>query len=139
MISKDMRSKMMSAVRSQGTKIEVALSKSLWKLGYRYRKNDKSVFGKPDIKMKKLKIAIFVDGDFWHGKNWQERKNDHKSNREFWHKKIEKNISRDSIVNSKLAQEGWTVLRFWGSEVEKKLDECINKIVRVINEKHFKN
>lgn len=72
----------MQAVKSIGSKIELALSKELWKLGYRYRKNDKSVFGKPDLTFKKYKIAVFVDSEFWHGKDWELRKHDHKSNQD---------------------------------------------------------
>ena len=82
----------MQAVKSKGSKIETLLAKELWKRGHRYRKNNKSVYGKPDLTFKKHKIAIFVDSEFWHGKEWEVRKKDHKSNKDFWHKKIERNI-----------------------------------------------
>lgn len=126
--TKEQRRKNMQAVKSKGSKIEIALAKALWDIGYRYRKNDKGVFGRPDITLKKHKIAIFVDSEFWHGKNWKERKHDHKTNKKFWTKKIEGNIKRDKVVNKQLAKEGWIVVRFWGKDIEGKLDKCINKI-----------
>lgn len=122
----------MQAVKSHGSKIEIALSKELWKRGYRYRKNDKTVFGKPDLTFKKYKLAIFVDSEFWHGKDWEIRKFDHKSNQEFWHSKIERNIERDKEVNKYLTVNGWKVLRFWGKEIQNNLITCITKIEQEI-------
>ncbi len=107
----------MQAVKSKGSKIETALAKALWSRGYRYRKHNKTVFGRPDFTFKSKKIAIFVDSEFWHGKDWELRKNDHKSNKEFWLKKIERNIERDKEVNSQLASEGGNVIRFWGKDI----------------------
>lgn len=133
-LTKEQRRKNMQAVKSKGSKIETLLSKALWAKGYRYRKNDKSVFGKPDFVFKKYKIAIFVDSEFWHGKDWEKRKADHKSNQAFWHTKIERNIARDKEVNVKLLKENWQVLRFWGEEIEKNLQHCITKIEESINE-----
>lgn len=86
-LTKEQRRKNMQAVKSKGSKIETLLAKELWKRRHRYRKNNKTVYGKPDLTFKKYKIAIFVDSEFWHGKDWRERKKDHKSNQEFWHKK----------------------------------------------------
>lgn len=119
----------MRAVKNKGSKIEIKLAKTLWRKGLRYRKNDKTVFGKPDLTFKKLKIAIFCDSEFWHGKNWETKKLEHKTNIEFWHKKIERNIERDKEVNEQLLKEGWKVLRFWGKDIEKKLDVCITEII----------
>lgn len=124
----------MQAVKNKGSKIETALAKALWAKGLRYRKNDKKVFGKPDFTFKKLQIAIFVDGEFWHGKDWEIRKHDHKSNQDFWLKKIERNMERDKEVNQKLKEEGWTVLRFWGKDVQKKLQLCLKKVEEAVNE-----
>lgn len=135
----EQRRKNMQAVKAKGSKIETALAKGLWVRGYRYRKNDKTVFGKPDFTFKKHKIAIFVDSEFWHGKDWEERKNDHKSNQEFWHKKIERNIARDKEVNDFLLKNGWHVIRFWGKEIEKDLINCLKKIETKINESKRKN
>ncbi len=122
----------MQAVKSTGSKIEVALAKSLFCKGYRYRKNDKTVFGKPDLTFKKYKIAIFVDSEFWHGKDWEIRKYDHKTNKEFWYKKIERNIERDKEVNLELKKQGWKVLRFWGKQIMKDLESCVQIIEQEI-------
>ena len=129
----------MQAVRSSGSIIEVTLGKSLWALGYRYRKNDKHIFGKPDFSFKRFKIVIFVDSEFWHGKNWETKKYEHKSNQDFWHKKIERNIQRDKEVNKYLRKEGWTVLRFWGNDIKKNLENCIKKIERTIDKAKKEN
>jgi len=135
----EQRRKNMQAVKSKDSKIEVKLGKALWKKGLRYRKNNKKVFGKPDFTFKKYKISIFVDGEFWHGKDWKVRKFDHKSNQKFWFQKIERNIERDKEVNEYLKNEGWKVLRFWGKEIDKNLVSCVNKIEEVINESKRKN
>lgn len=118
----------MQAVRSAGSKIERTLGSALCSRGFRYRKNDKSVFGRPDFTFKRLKIAIFVDSEFWHGKDWEAHKLDHRTNQEFWHAKIEKNIARDLLVNETLRKEGWTVLRFWGAQVEENMKECVMEV-----------
>ncbi|HLF52571.1 very short patch repair endonuclease [Flavobacterium sp.] len=114
------RSKNMRAIKSTGTKQELHLAKELWNLGYRYRKNNKTVFGKPDLTFKKYNIAIFVDSEFFHGKDWEIQKQRIKSNQEFWHKKIERNIHRDIEVNNYLESLGWKVIRFWSKEIKKK-------------------
>ena len=125
----------MRAIKCKGSKIEKMLGKALWNKGYRYRKNNKTVFGKPDFTFKKYKIAVFCDGEFWHGKNWEIKKYEHKSKIEFWHKKIERNIERDKEVNEELLKEGWKVLRFWGKEIERNLDFCISEIEDAIKER----
>jgi len=132
-LTKEQRRKNMRAIKNKGSKIEVMLGKALWKKGYRYRKNNKSVFGKPDFTFKELKVAIFCDSEFWHGKDWEVKKLEHKSNIDFWHKKIERNIERDKEVNNYLRNKGWKVLRFWGEEIEKSLDICIKKIEIALN------
>jgi DNA mismatch endonuclease (patch repair protein) len=123
--SKEQRSKIMSAIRSTNTKDEVRLAKTLWHLGYRYRKNNRTVFGKPDLTFKKLKIAIFVDSEFFHGKDWETQKDRVKTNTESWQKKIERNIQRDVEVNNYLEAQNWKVIRFWSHEIEKNLENCI--------------
>ncbi|SHF77078.1 T/G mismatch-specific endonuclease [Flavobacterium fluvii] len=122
------RSKIMRAIRSTNTKDEVRLAKALWHLGYRYRKNNRKVFGTPDLTFKKLKIAIFVDSEFFHGKDWETQKNRFKSNQEFWQKKIERNMQRDLEVSKYLTEQGWTVIRFWSTEIKNNLEDCIVKI-----------
>lgn len=138
-LTKEQRRKNMQAVKAKGSKIETTLAKALFAKGYRYRKNDKTVFGKPDLTFKSLKIAVFVDSEFWHGKDWEIKKLEHKSNQDFWIPKIERNIERDKEVNSQLLKEGWIILRFWGKDIEKKLQDCITKIEDAINEAKGKN
>lgn len=127
-ITSQQRSKTMSAIRSTNTKAEIRLAKALWNLGYRYRKNNRTVFGKPDLTFKKLKIAIFVDSEFFHGKNWETQKDRVKTNTEFWQKKIERNIQRDIEVKNYLESQNWKVLRFWSEQIEKNLEDCVTKI-----------
>jgi DNA mismatch endonuclease Vsr len=122
------RQKNMRAVKSTGSKIESMLGKGLWSAGLRYRKNDKTIFGKPDFVFRKAKVVVFCDSEFWHGKNWEKKKHEHKSNIDFWHKKITGNIQRDNEVNKKLADDGWLIIRFWGKEIEKNSLLCIRKI-----------
>jgi DNA mismatch endonuclease (patch repair protein) len=133
-LTAEQRTKNMKAIRSKNTKMEVFLAKALWAKGIRYRKNDKSVFGKPDLTIKKYKIAIFIDSEYFHGKDWEIEKHRIKTNREFWWKKIEENQKRDKTVNKFLVDKDWKVLRFWSQEVRKKLNLCIDEIVTVINE-----
>lgn len=104
------------------------LMKELWSRGLRYRKNVKSVIGKPDIAFIGRKVAVFCDSEFWHGYNWKERKSDFKSNQEFWIPKIERNMLRDIEVTKKLEADGWTVLRFWGNDIKKNLQQCADII-----------
>lgn len=129
----EQRSKNMRAIKSKSTKDEVRLAKALWHLGYRYRKNNKTVFGKPDITFKKYKLAIFVDSEFFHGKDWETEKHRIKSNQEFWHKKIERNIQRDKEVNEYLISSGWTVIRFWSAEIKKNIETVIKSIEKEIS------
>lgn len=134
-LTKEQRHRNMSANKSKGTKLEILFGKLLWNAGIRYRKNDKSVAGKPDFVIKKARIAIFCDGEFWHGRNWDVRKYDHKSNCEFWYSKIERNMERDKEVNDELQKCGWKVFRFWETEIKQKPDVCLNTILNYMNEK----
>ena len=129
-LTKDQRRKNMQAIKSKGTKIEVILGKALWSAGYRYRKNNKTVFGTPDFTFKRQKIAIFCDSEFFHGYEWDVNKRRIKSNQDFWIKKIESNLERDIIVNKTLENEGWIVLRFWGNDIKKRLSMCMEIIIR---------
>jgi DNA mismatch endonuclease Vsr len=131
--TKEQRRRNMQAIKSIGSKIETILAQALWAKGFRYRKNNKKVFGKPDFTFKKYKIAVFVDGEFFHGKDWEIRKHDLKSNHEFWFAKIERNMRRDTEVNDKLTSEGWKVLRFWGKDIKKNLEFCVSEIEQEIN------
>ena len=124
-LTKEQRHKNMKAIKSKGTKDEVLLAKSLWHKGYRYRKNDKTIYGKPDLTFKKYKLAVFVDSEFFHGENWETSKFRIKTNQEFWWNKIESNIKRDQKVNGYLKNNGWKVIRFWSKEIRKNLAKCL--------------
>ena len=127
------RSLLMSKIKSQNTQPEIKLRKYLWNIGYRYRLNVSSLAGKPDIVISKLKLIIFIDGEFWHGYKWKEKKNKIKANRQYWIPKIERNMKRDKVNNRKLRQEGWIVLRFWEHQIKKDFDSVIEKILSSIN------
>ena len=138
MLTRDQIRKNMQAVRSSGSKIEIKLIKALWGKRYRFTKNDKRIFGNPDIVFIKLKIAIFVDSEFWHGKNWTHRKKEHKTNVEFWHDKIQRNIKRDKEVNRYLKNNNWKVIRIWGDDIKNRFENILNKIEITINEERNK-
>lgn len=125
----------MSRIRSKDTKIEVELRRELWSRGLHYRKNVETIPGKPDIAFIGKKVAIFCDSEFWHGFDWENRKNDIKTHREFWISKIERNIQRDLEVNQLLEEQGWIVLRFWGKEIQKDLSGCADRIEKVVRER----
>ncbi len=133
----EQRSKNMRAIKSTSTIAELTLAKALWNLGYRYRKNNKTVFGKPDLTFKQLKIAIFVDSEFFHGKDWETRKKPG-TNPEYWIKKIERNMQRDIEVNAYLESQNWKILRFWTKEIQKNLNSCIFEIEKAISERQDK-
>lgn len=135
-LSKEQRRRNMQAIKGKDTKDEVLLAKSLWQRGHRYRKNDKTVFGKPDLTFKKNRIAIFVDSEYFHGKDWDDEKYRIKTNRDFWWKKIEGNMIRDALVNETLKENGWKVLRFWGKDLRKNLAKCISLIEDQILERN---
>lgn len=134
-LTKDQRRKNMQHIRSDDTKIEVILRNALWNKGYRYRKNYKQLPGKPDIALTKYKIAIFCDGEFFHGKDWEILKPrlEKGNNSGYWINKISRNRQRDDEVDKELLSLGWTVIRFWGKDIINNTDEC----VRVIEETIF--
>ena len=128
----EQRRKNMQAIKSKDSSIELMLRRELWARGLRYRKNDKSVFGHPDLTFKRKKIAVFVDGEFWHGHNWKVRKSELKSNQEYWIPKIERNMQRDKEVTEKLKAEGWRVTRLWGKEVKADVSACADRVETAI-------
>lgn len=133
------RSKIMGKIRGKNTKPELAFRKALWKAGYRYRIDYKKLIGKPDILLKKYRTAIFIDGEYWHGHNWEERRSKIKTNREFWIPKIERNIQRDQEVNMELQRLGYTVFRFWESQIKKELDVCLDKVIAHLRSQNPQN
>ncbi len=129
-MTKAQRSRIMARIRSKDTKAEVLLRKTLWHLGFRYRKNYRKLPGTPDIALTRQKIAIFVDGDFWHARNYRKQPGDGiASHKKYWRQKLARNVERDKEVNDALTQEGWLVLRFWDSEVQKKLEGCVESVM----------
>lgn len=126
------RSKHMGRLRGSDTKSEVLFRKILWSKGIRYRKNFGQLKGKPDIVITNPKIVIFIDGEFWHGFKWAEKKEKIKTNREFWIPKIERNIERDKETNSTLETLGYKIFRFWSHQVEKETQECVRYITDYI-------
>ena len=127
-------SKRMSNVKLKKGKAETLLAKQLWNKGYRCRLNYKKLPGSPDIVLTKFKISIFVDGEFWHGYNWNEKKSKLKRNKEYWIEKIEENIERDKRVDQELKMMEWIPIHFWTKEIDKNLDECLTVIDEVIFE-----
>lgn len=124
----------MQHIRSKDTTIEILLRRALWKKGIRYRKNYKELPGRPDIAITKYKIAIFCDGDFFHGKDWEilRPRLEKGSNSDFWIGKISRNKERDDLVNKELLFRGWTVIRFWETDIRKDIDECVQAITETI-------
>lgn len=127
-------SKNMSKIHSKDTSIELILRKALWHRGYHYRKNLKTLPGSPDIVLTKYKIAIFCDSEFFHGKDWEVLKPqlERGKNADFWIKKISRNQQRDEEVNKQLQYLGWTVIRFWGKDISKHTDECVQVVEETI-------
>lgn len=119
----------MQRIRSQDTKPEVMLRRALWHAGIRYRKNYAALPGKPDIVLTRQKIAIFVDGDFWHARGHQDTPGEQvATNKEFWQKKLARNVERDKEVNDALTEAGWLILRFWEKDIMNDLSNCIKTI-----------
>lgn len=126
------RSRIMSRIRAKDTKPEMRFRKALWAKGIRYRVNSKQLPGKPDVSILKYKLAVFIDGEFWHGYNWDTKQETIKSNRGFWIPKIERNIQKDHEVNLLLQEMGFTVFRFWAKEIKNDLDACVKDVVGYI-------
>ena len=134
--SKAYRSKMMSKIRATGGKAETQLAKALWHEGVRYFKNYKKLPGSPDIAITKYKVLVFVDGEFWHGYDWENVKKQRiHTNRDYWIPKLERNMERDQEVNQTLKDMGYTVIRFWEKhEVFKDMDDCVNQVLEAIEQ-----
>lgn len=129
------RRRNMQAIKNKNTKIEVILGKALWANRIRYRKNVRNIIGKPDFVIRKYKVVIFCDSEFFHGKDWEINKMKIKTNQDFWIKKISQNIRRDTLVNETLRNQGWIVLRFWGEDIKKECSKCVEKVLEIINDR----
>lgn len=142
-LTKEQRRTNMMHIRASDTKAEIVLRKQLWKLGYRYRKNYNRLPGTPDLAFSKYKIAVFVDGEFWHGKgfygNYESKKFsslkeqlEHSSNSKFWIEKITRNMERDKEVDAQLIAMGWKVIRLWSKDVLKHTELSVKTIEEAI-------
>lgn len=149
-LTKEQRHKNMQHIRSKDTSPEVVLRKTLWRKGYRYRKNYKDLPGKPDIVLTKQRICIFVDSEFFHGKgfesNYESNKYnslreqlEHSNNSTFWLNKIQRNMERDNEVDKELHELGWIVIRFWSKNVLRHTDECVRTIEEILFDREIKN
>lgn len=129
-LTPEQRRRNMQNIKSKDTQIEILLRRALRAKGYGYRKNYSKLPGTPDIVLTKYKIAIFCDGEFFHGKDMAdlERRMEKNKNGEFWIKKIQKNIVHDNEVDKELRSLGWKVLRFWGNDIKKNMDDCLRTI-----------
>ncbi|MCY7858140.1 very short patch repair endonuclease [Bacillus haynesii] len=140
-VNKEKRSATMRAVKSKGSKIELMVRKELWKRGLRFRVNTKTLFGKPDISIKKLKLVIFIDSCFWHGCPYHARMP--KSNVDFWRNKIERNIERDKEVTNHYKKRGWSIIRVWEHSLKDDfkgtVDRIHKEIVKLKKEKENKS
>ena len=133
-MTESQRSYCMSRIRGKDTSIEKMLSRALWHRGLRFRKNSSAIYGHPDISIRKYKIAIFCDGDFWHGYDWENRKENIKSNKDYWIPKIERNIAKDEETNHVLTAMGYHVIRVWEHEIRNSLPDVVSMIIRTIDE-----
>lgn len=116
--------------RKSDTRCERLLRQELWAAGYRYRKNVAALPGHPDVVFLRARLAVFVDGDFWHGRDWESRRQklEGGSNPDYWVAKIQRNMERDRETTSRLEGLGWTVIRFWESEIRSGPQEVVQKI-----------
>lgn len=128
------RRKTMSRIRAKNTKPERLFRKALWNAGVRYRLHGKKLPGRPDIYIGKYRLAIFVDGEFWHGYKWEENKQRIHTRREFWIEKIESNMRRDENANRQLQSMGYEVLRFWSTDIQKNLGACLHQVLNYIDD-----
>ena len=130
----------MSAIKQKNTEPELLLRRKLWGLGFRYRKNYKKLPGKPDIAFIGKKVAVFCDGDYWHGHNWAIRgygslEQELSRYSDFWRDKILRNIARDEKNNSLLSEMWWIVVRLWESDIRDNIDICVEKICDALDSK----
>ena len=132
-------SAVMSRIRAKNSKAEVMLRKALWNYGYRYRLYSDKLIGKPDIIFPKFRVVVFVDGDFWHGFDWENKKKKIKTNKAFWIPKIERNMQRDMAVTQTLLRQGWTVIRFWEHEIKKSLEGCVGEVLMKLKNQETDN
>jgi DNA mismatch endonuclease (patch repair protein) len=131
-LTPEQRSYCMSRIKGKDTGLEVRVRSELHKRGLRFRKHVKELPGRPDIVFSRARVAVFIDGDFWHGYRfpaWKDKVSD------FWKKKISENRERDKKNHRKLREMGWMVIRLWQHELKKDFSSCIEKIVASVRKK----
>ncbi|HAM62181.1 MAG: hypothetical protein A2Y20_05145 [Firmicutes bacterium GWF2_51_9] len=132
-VSKEKRHEIMSRIKAKDTSPELKVRRWLFSSGLRYRKFSSDILGKPDLSIKRYKLAIFINGCFWHGHQCLGEKRP-KSNVEFWSEKIRKNKERDKRIIESLESDGWLVINIWECELKKgKFDSRMNEILQQIN------
>ena len=124
----------MSHVKTKRNSAEIMIAMSLWLRGYRYRLNYKALPGSPDIALAKYRIAIFIDGEFWHGKDFEQRKTKLKNNKDYWIEKIQENIDRDLKNDKLLRQMEWYPIHFWSNDVIKYCNQCVEEVICLIDD-----
>lgn len=135
-VSKERRSEIMSHIKGKDTSIELLVRRKLHSLGYRFRVNNKELYGKPDIVFTKKKIAIFIHGCFWHGHEAGCRYSHiSQSHKEYWEPKLIRTKERDREHIESLMHEGWTVLVLWECEIKKDFDNTVNRTVDILENK----
>jgi DNA (cytosine-5)-methyltransferase 1 len=130
----------MRRVRSSDTSPEIRFRKALWAKGFRYSLSNKGLPGKPDMVLSSRRLAIFIDGDFWHGGQWRMRKLaalegqfTKTASRQYWLTKIRSNMRRDAAATAALVKDKWTVVRFWESQIKRDVEGCVTMAVEAIN------
>lgn len=123
------------ASKKHGNRPELTLRRALWSKGYRYRLSNKHLPGKPDIVFPSQMVAIFCDGDFWHGKDLESRltKLAKRHNGDYWVKKIQANVARDHRNTARLEQAGWLVIRLWESQIMKDTNAAVAHVEAALN------
>lgn len=127
----------MRRVRSKDTSPELALRRAVWRRGLRYRLHCKHLPGQPDLTFPSARLVVFMDGDFWHGQQWQlrgfrslEDQFKDSPSASYWVRKIRRNMERDVATNRELTAMGWRVVRIWESEVKADLQDCVERVVK---------
>ena len=134
-LTPEQRHRCMQANRGRNTKIEQLIAAELHNRNIRYRRNDRTVKGRPDFSFKGLRIAVFCDGTFWHGRRYYDNPDYAATLAPYWRAKIERNIARDREVTARLENDGWTVLRLWEDDIRRSPSDCVDQIERLIAQK----
>jgi DNA mismatch endonuclease, patch repair protein len=123
--------------KKSDTRCEILLRRALWHAGCRYRKDVADLPGRPDIVFPRARLVVFCDGDFWHGKDWQERRSKlaRGTNALYWLAKIERNIERDHCHRALLEEAGWAVLRFWESDILADPEAVARRVLEELDER----